>query len=86
MVDAILSTPLNDIENIVHAAAVDFTQAKFKMLFKNKGATDDPTKYRCLDMLNHAYKALSQCLLVRIEQETKSYLSEWQAGFIDYSE
>ena len=51
------------------------------MLYKGKGSSDDPTKYRCLAMLNHAYKALSQCLLVRIEKETQSYLSEWQAGF-----
>jgi hypothetical protein len=32
-------------------------------------------------MLNHAYKALSQCLLARIQAETDQYLSEWQAGF-----
>ena len=59
----------------------DFVQATFVMLFKNKGSKDDPTKYRCLAMLNHAYKALSQCLLARIQAETNQYLSEWQAGF-----
>ena len=55
----------------------DFARANFIMLYKNKGTADDPAMYRCLAMLNHAYKALSQCLLVRIENETKSYLSEW---------
>ena len=59
----------------------DFAQATFVMLFKNKGSSDDPSKYRCLAMLNHAYKVLSQCLLTRIDKETKEYLSEWQAGF-----
>ena len=58
----------------------ELAQATFVMLHK-KGSTDDPTKYRCLAMLNHAYKALSQCLLARIEKETEKYLSEWQAGF-----
>ena len=59
----------------------DFAQATFVMLYKNKGSSDDPTKYRCLVMLNHTYKVLSQCLLARIEEETAAYLSEWQAGF-----
>ena len=58
----------------------EFARATFVMLHK-KGSTDDPTKYRCLAMLNHAYKVLSQCLLARIEHETRSYLSEWQSGF-----
>ena len=47
-----------------------FAQATFVMLYKDKGSKDDPTKYRCLAMLNHAYKVLSQCLLTRIEEET----------------
>ena len=59
----------------------DFAQATIVMTYKNKGSSDDPTKNRCLTMLNHAYKALFQCLLTRIEKETGSYLSEWQAGF-----
>ena len=59
----------------------DFAQAKFKMLYKNKGSKDDPTKYRCLGMLNHAYKTLTQCLLARLNKETDGFLAEWQAGF-----
>ena len=58
-----------------------FAQAKFVMLFKNKGSSDDPTRYRCLGMLNHSYKVLTQCLLARLEKETKGFLSDWQAGF-----
>ena len=51
------------------------------MLFKNKGSSNDPSKYRCIGLLSHAYKVLSQCLLERLEIETATYLSEWQAGF-----
>ena len=59
-----------------------FGEAKFVMLFKNKGSADDPTKYRCLGMLNHSYKVLSQCMLARIEAEIKAdFLPDWQAGF-----
>ena len=61
----------------------DFAKAVFVMLFKNKGSPNDPTKYRCIciGLLGHAYKALSQCMLARINAETKFYLSDWQAGF-----
>ena len=34
----------------------DFAKAKFIMLYKNKGSSDDPSKYRCLGLLNHSYK------------------------------
>ena len=37
--------------------------------------------YRCIGLLTHAYKILSQCLLEKLEKETEHYLSEWQAGF-----
>lgn len=60
---------------------VSFAQTTFKMIFKNKGSTNDPSKYRCIGLLNHAYKALSQCLLARQEKETSHSLSDWQAGF-----
>ena len=30
-----------------------FGETKFVMMYKNKGSADDPTKYRCLGMLNH---------------------------------
>ena len=56
----------------------DFGEAKFVMIFKNKGSADDPTKYRCLGMLNHSYKVLSQCMLARIEAEiTADFLPDW---------
>ena len=58
-----------------------FGEAKFVMLYKCKGSADDPSKYRCLGMLNHCYKVLSQCMLARITTETETFLSDWQAGF-----
>lgn len=51
------------------------------MIYKQKGSPNDPTKYRCIGLLGHAYKALSHCLLTRIENETGDYLSDWKAGF-----
>jgi len=59
----------------------EFSEAKFIMVYKNKGEPDDPSKYRCLGLLNHCYKTLSQCMLARIEAQTEKYLSDWQAGF-----
>ena len=42
----------------------DLGVAVFKMLYKNKGSPDDPTKHhRCLGMLNSAYKVLSTIML-----------------------
>lgn len=60
---------------------IAFAQATFVMLYKHKGSSDDPTKYRCIGLLPHAYKVLTQCLLEQLEKETSNYLSEWQAGF-----
>ena len=60
---------------------VKFARATFVMLYKNKGSKNDPAKYRCIGLLCHSYKVLNQCLLHRLEQETASFLSEWQAGF-----
>ena len=51
------------------------------MIFKNKGSSDDMTKYRCLGLLNHCYKVLSQCMLAKLVAETASFLPDWQAGF-----
>ena len=59
----------------------EFGEAKFVMLFKGKGSHDDPSKYRCLGMLNHIYKVLSQCMLARMVKETEDFLPDWQAGF-----
>ena len=39
----------------------EFAKAVFIMLYKNKGSDNDPTKYRCIGLLSHAYKILSQC-------------------------
>ena len=36
-----------------------FARATFVMLYKNKGSTDDPSKYRCIGLLSHAYGSFS---------------------------
>ena len=59
----------------------ELVRASFIMLFKNKGSMDDPTKYRCIGLLPHAYKILSLVMLERIMGECSHYLSDWQAGF-----
>ena len=51
------------------------------MLFKGKGSHNDPSKYRCIALLNHAYKVLSYILLGRIISISENFLQEWQAGF-----
>ena len=56
----------------------ELIRASFVMLFKNKGGVNDPTKYRCIGLLPHAYKILS---LVLINKECGAYLSDWQSGF-----
>ena len=35
---------------------VKLARATFVMLFKNKGSSNDPKKYRCISILSHAYK------------------------------
>ena len=59
----------------------NFAQAKFVMLFKNKGSSKDPSKYRCIGLLNHSYKILSLIILRRLLQTSDGYLQDWQAGF-----
>mgnify|MGYP006202534835 CR=1 FL=1 len=41
---------------------VEFVRATFVMLYKHKGSRNDPSKYRCIGLLNHAYKVLNTCL------------------------
>ena len=55
--------------------------AIFKMLYKRKGSPNDPSKYRCIGLLNSAYKVLSAVMLRRLVTETEGYLQDWQAGF-----
>ena len=59
----------------------DFAQAKFTMLFKNKGSDNDPSKYRCIALLNHAYKILSRIIMLRLVSKSELHLADWQAGF-----
>ena len=55
--------------------------AKFTMLFKHKGSKNDPSRYRCIALLNHAYKVLSYILLGRMLNPADGFLKDWQAGF-----
>ena len=55
--------------------------AEFKMLFKNKGSANDPKKYRCIGLLNHAYKIISNIILARLLGCSEAFLKNWQAGF-----
>ena len=57
-----------------------FVNAKFVMLYK-KGSANDPGNYRCIALLSHAYKVLSQIMLARLSAQCDSFLQDWQAGF-----
>ena len=59
----------------------ELVRAAFVMIYKNKGSRDDPSKYRCIGLLPHAYKILSLVMLERVMKECSDYLSDWQAGF-----
>jgi len=59
----------------------DLIQGSFVTIFKNKGSSEDMTKYRFICLLNHASKLLSVCLLRRLVKETNWYLPTHQAGF-----
>ena len=59
----------------------DMVRGLFVTLFKNKGSSEDMSKYRCICLLNHAYKMLSSYLLLRLLREITGFLEETQAGF-----
>ena len=54
--------------------------AKFVMLYKHKGssddASDDPSKYRCIGLLNHGYKVLAHILLARLLKCSDTFLKD----------
>ena len=56
---------------------------KSKSGFKKR---NDPSKYRCIGLLNHEYKILSHILLARLLLCSESHLQDWQAvgkrGFV----
>lgn len=53
-----------------------FVTSKFHMLFKHKGSSDDPTRYRCIALLNHVYKILSYILLGRLLSPSERFLQD----------
>ena len=52
----------------------------FVMIHK-KGSPDDCANYRCIGLLNHAYKILTVILLKRLIVECIDFFSDYQAGF-----
>ena len=44
----------------------DLGIAIFKMIYKRKGSPNNPAKYRCIGLLNSAYKVLSTIMLSTI--------------------
>ena len=73
-------------EIILHIWAAEdlpasFTTTNFVILFKGKDSSNNPAKYRCIGLLNHAYKVLSHILLCRLLVYSDDYLQDWQAGF-----
>ena len=54
----------------------ELVRAAFVMIYKNKGSRDDPSKYRCIGLLPHAYKILSLVMLERVMKECSDYLSD----------
>ena len=59
----------------------ELVRVSFIILYKNKDSINDPTKYRCIGLLPHAYKLLSLVMLERIMTECSAFLADWQAGF-----
>ena len=51
------------------------------MIFKNKGSSDDVTKYRPIALLSHGYKVLAVWLLYRLQTECGSSIPENQSAF-----
>lgn len=58
----------------------ELVRAAFVMIFKNKGSHNDPTKYRCIGLLPHAYKILSLVMLERIQEARMREISVRLAG------
>ena len=46
------------------------------MLYKNKGSPNDPSKYRCIALLNHAYKILARIMLIRLTGSSEKFLRD----------
>ena len=57
-----------------------FVNANFVMIYK-KGNVNDPANYRCIALLNHVFKILSQIMLARLTVQCDGFLKDWQAGF-----
>ena len=61
----------------------DFVISHFCPIYKNKGSSDDMSKYRYICLLNHSYKLLSVYLLrkLNIHEEVEFNLPPCQFGF-----
>ena len=50
-------------------------------IFKNKGSSNDFSKYRMIGLIGHAMKLVSSVLLYYLLRETTDFLPESQSGF-----
>ena len=53
-----------------------FALTRFIIIYKKKGSVDDPAMYRCIALLNHAYKILSHIILMRLTDVCELYLKD----------
>ena len=53
-----------------------FALARFTMIYQKKGSVDDPAMYRCIALLNHAYKILSHIILMRLTDVCELHLKD----------
>ena len=61
--------------------SLDFVKTTFVMIYKNKGSSNDLTKYRCIGLLTHVFKAFQQYLLEKIVEETQGFYRTDKQGF-----
>lgn len=60
----------------------DMVTGTFVMIYKNKGSTDDMSKYRMICLLPTAYKMLSTLILRRLRIECEGFIEDDQCGFM----
>ena len=59
----------------------DMSKSEMIPFYKNKGSSNDFTKYRMIGLINHAMKMVSTILLFYLLRETTDFFPESQSGF-----
>ena len=54
----------------------NMTIARFVILYKHKGSANDPSKYRCIGLLNDSYKVLTKIMLTRLLNCSENFLKD----------